>query len=86
MTVLSPARCKSKFPKSNPQIELCAGDNEGKDTCLGDSGGPLVAFNEEDRLWYSIGVTSYGNDCTAGSVYARSAGFIDWIKNIVANN
>ena len=82
-TVLSTDRCIVKYPSVTAETEVCAGDNDGKDTCQGDSGGPLVVLNQTDNLWYLHGVTSWGNDCFNGGLYARTSGFYSWIQKII---
>ena len=86
MNVLSSQRCNVKYPTSDPTIQLCAGDNEGKDTCAGDSGGPLVVKNPNNGKWYSHGVTSFGTGCGNGGVYARTSAYYDWIQQTIADN
>ena len=38
---------------------VCAGGEEGKDSCFGDSGGPLIV-QEEDNTFTLVGVVSFG--------------------------
>lgn len=86
MKILTATRGKAKYPTSNQAVEVCAGDNENKDTCQGDSGGPLVVVNPTNGKWYNTGVTSWGYGCGQGGVYARTSAFFDWIKtNVKAN-
>jgi hypothetical protein len=33
MNILTAERCKAKYSNSNQAVEVCAGDNENKDTC-----------------------------------------------------
>ncbi len=64
-------------------VMLCAGYPEGgRDSCFGDSGGPLTVSTDDGD--YSVGVVSWGSsECaTPGipGVYARTASFVDWIR------
>lgn len=67
-----------------PKKILCAGGEEGKDTCRGDSGGPLTLNKDRVELW---GVTSSGNvKCgTEGSpgIYTSVIEHMEWIKKIL---
>ncbi|CAK1583597.1 unnamed protein product [Parnassius mnemosyne] len=79
--------CIEKLPivKSlNPQNVICAGGNNGKDTCTGDSGGSLVKEVTEDfhTNWFLYGITSIGlAECGGGipAVYTRIVSYMDWI-------
>merc|ERR1712059_143836 len=83
--ILSDASCRSKMdgwtPKSN---QICAGGEDGKDSCSGDSGGPLFMkrvpsgeyrpseFSTEPN--YLLGIVSFGaKTCGRGKpgVYTR---------------
>lgn len=60
---------------------LCAGGENGKDSCRGDSGGPLMA--ERDARMYLAGVVSFGYECGLSGwpgVYTRVNKFRDWIE------
>ena len=68
--------------------QLCAGGEQGKDSCRGDSGGGLFTHQEGQNgditPWYLIGITSFGSkDCGNGrpGVYTRVSSFIPWIVN-----
>ncbi|XP_041980971.1 uncharacterized protein LOC121734426 [Aricia agestis] len=68
--------------------QLCAGELAGGlDACQGDSGGPLqVQMDNQHKMYYLIGVTSFGYSCGLPNVpglYTRVASFIDWIEDNV---
>lgn len=58
--------CNSKYRTININIlssQLCAGGEEGKDSCNGDSGGPLMGadlLNGLSPYTYLAGVVSFG--------------------------
>jgi secreted trypsin-like serine protease len=60
--------------------QLCAGSDEGRDTCKGDSGGPLV-WNR-GSVPYLVGLVSFGPGCgqsgTPG-VYTDVRHYAGWI-------
>lgn len=62
---------------------VCAGGEEGRDTCQGDGGGPLVCPMPEDSGRYAqVGVVSWGIGCGEAAnpaVYASTAHVIGWI-------
>ncbi|XP_052888786.1 CLIP domain-containing serine protease B4-like [Anopheles moucheti] len=64
---------------------ICAGGEEGKDTCSGDSGGPLM--RQIAGAWYLIGVVSFGlawcGVPDVPSVYTNVAEYVDWIRDNV---
>lgn len=58
---------------------ICAGETGGnKDTCQGDSGGPLVVL--ENSKYMLGGITSWGEGCMNGGVYARVSYYYSWIN------
>lgn len=67
-----------------PQSVICAGGEEGIDTCRGDSGGPLTWSRDRVELY---GVTSSGNvQCGAEGypgIYISVAEHINWIKSVI---
>lgn len=67
-----------------PQKYICAGGEEGIDTCRGDSGGPLTWIKNKIELW---GVTSAGNNHCGkkGSpgLYTKVIDYLDWIHSVV---
>lgn len=63
------------------QSFICAGGEEGKDTCKGDGGGPLVCPIQNDpQRYYQVGIVSWGIGCGENQIpgvyanvpYARS--------------
>lgn len=43
------AKCKARFSNITPNF-VCAGGEDGKDSCNGDSGGPLIARDDQDSV------------------------------------
>eukprot|EP00088_Acartia_fossae_P044349 TRINITY_DN4702_c0_g1_i5.p1 TRINITY_DN4702_c0_g1~~TRINITY_DN4702_c0_g1_i5.p1 ORF type:complete len:449 (-),score=40.10 TRINITY_DN4702_c0_g1_i5:66-1412(-) len=94
LPILSKRKCNEFYENVSFDEKLCAGAEEGKDSCNGDSGGPLVInkfspvsknllINDEDSSWIQVGVVSFGNrNCGSGSpgVYTRVSEYIPWIK------
>lgn len=65
---------------------ICAGGEEGKDTCTGDGGGPLVCQNPDTGYYELAGITSGGLGCGGANLpgfYANVAFFIPWLESIV---
>jgi secreted trypsin-like serine protease len=66
---------------------ICAGGEEGKDTCKGDGGGPLLCL--DDYKFVQAGIVSWGVDCGVvdePGVYTNVAQFKDWIKDELSKN
>lgn len=65
------------------QSFICAGGEEGKDTCKGDGGSPLVCPIEgEDEKYFQAGIVAWGIGCGENripGVYANVALFRNWI-------
>ncbi|XP_063700542.1 CLIP domain-containing serine protease HP8-like [Culicoides brevitarsis] len=75
--------------KRNPITEkqICAGGEEGKDTCRGDSGGPLLLNHRDGKgnnYIYAAGIVSYGlADCARHNwpgIYTNVGAYMDWIE------
>ncbi|KAI8428905.1 hypothetical protein MSG28_007538 [Choristoneura fumiferana] len=65
---------------------VCAGRGR-RDSCAGDSGGPLLCRDKNMR-YYLQGITSFGDGCGKRGkygIYTRTAGYVEWIKNIMSN-
>jgi len=63
---------------------LCAGGEEGKDSCKGDSGGPLIAREDDISPWLLIGVVSGGTSrCGIGApgIFTRVTNYDQWITD-----
>ncbi|XP_065340212.1 CLIP domain-containing serine protease B9-like [Cloeon dipterum] len=78
-------RCAAQYRVLYPSVkldssQLCAGGEQGRDSCSGDSGGPLVAQNGK---WFVTGVVSYGpRNCGTQDlpgIYTRVTSFLPWI-------
>jgi len=97
--ILNAAECSEKLKKSNfnpESSQICAGGEEGKDSCKGDSGGPLFikhlaqngqpSTDDEDPV-FVIGIVSFGGYfCGKGlpAIYTRITDMMPWImKNLV---
>ena len=70
-------------------FQLCAGGEEGKDTCFGDSGGPLVAGGTAGPPFQLVGLTSFGKGFCGREnnfgVYTVVADFREWIEDSLKN-
>ncbi|XP_055850336.1 uncharacterized protein LOC129914911 [Episyrphus balteatus] len=82
--------CQRVYSQSNVDLgtsQMCAGGQQGIDTCRGDSGGPLIGLDSyiKKRFYYFIaGVVSIGrNPCGEQGwpgVYTRVSEYVDWIQ------
>jgi secreted trypsin-like serine protease len=81
--------CKSVHGISLQTTQMCAGGEEGKDSCVGDSGGPLMKLVTENRnqFFYAAGVVSYGPKLcgTAGkpAIYTKVSEYVHWILETI---
>lgn len=69
------------FFKLDPSF-LCAGGEEGKDSCSGDGGSPLVCLDATKTQYVQIGMVAWGIGCGTGGipgVYADVLYGYDWI-------
>ncbi|XP_066150496.1 phenoloxidase-activating factor 1-like [Euwallacea fornicatus] len=86
-------KCRNAFAPLGVQLrddQICAGGEDGKDSCTGDSGGPLMRTLSSDvARWVVEGVVSFGyTQCgTKGfpGVYTRVAKYVPWIHKSVKN-
>lgn len=95
LKIFSNQRCQNTYrmgtkglPRGIIDSMVCAGDLQGgKDTCSGDSGGPLlITKNNNQCVFYLVGITSFGRHCAAPNtpaIYTRVSSFIDWISNTI---
>ncbi|XP_047036615.1 CLIP domain-containing serine protease B9-like [Helicoverpa zea] len=79
------AECKAAYKYNHiPDHVICAGGEDGIDTCRGDSGGPLTRVRDTIELW---GVTSHGNvQCgtkDSPGIYTNVADHMDWILTVL---
>jgi len=68
----------------SPSLHLCAGGEDGKDSCNGDSGGPLLARKSRISPWQLVGVVSGGTSrCGIGApgIFTRVTQYREWIRN-----
>lgn len=65
-------RMYKRFKISIQSSQLCAGGEEGYDSCGGDSGSPLMYYDESvnPRRWYAVGIVSFGLSQCAQANYA----------------
>jgi len=94
VNVTDSASCKDIYAERGGVLtekQICAGGQEGKDSCVGDSGSGLMRSlpdraRSSDR-WDLIGVVSFGPRLcgTKGvpGVYTRVNSYLDWILNTV---
>lgn len=84
--------CRQKYATKNIQLQdtqMCAGGQEGVDSCGGDSGGPLVSKERLDNrdVYVLSGVVSFGpKPCGLPGwpgVYTRVGAYIDWITSTI---
>lgn len=82
--------CRSTYTKQNIRLDtsqMCAGGEDGVDSCRGDSGGPLMVQQSISRrnIFFLMGVVSFGpTPCGLSGwpgVYTRVGAHIDWIQN-----
>ncbi|XP_055697813.1 CLIP domain-containing serine protease B9-like [Phlebotomus papatasi] len=80
--IVSFERCLAEYAgKTNlsKDLQICAGAEFLKDSCVGDSGGPLMT-----RLkfgWVAEGIVSFGIGCGSeiSSVYTKVSAYVPWI-------
>ena len=61
--------------------ELCAGGEEGKDSCDGDGGAPLVCQSKSGH-WHVVGLVAWGIGCAnpdVPGVYVNVYHYLDFI-------
>ncbi|XP_037273898.1 phenoloxidase-activating factor 2 isoform X3 [Rhipicephalus microplus] len=63
---------------------ICAGTEDGVDSCKGDGGGPLSCYTPDGR-YHLAGLVAWGIDCgtpDVPGVYVRVAKYLDWISEV----
>ncbi|XP_022659018.1 tryptase-like [Varroa jacobsoni] len=89
--VIENVNCQQKLRRTRlgPYFKLfegfiCAGSQEGEDSCKGDGGGPLSCYRHDGR--YALaGLVSWGIDCGSRDVpgvYVRVTRYLDWIAEV----
>ena len=70
-----------------PELQICAGGEEGKDSCAGDSGSGLMravkSSQNNTAVFYLVGVVSWGLTYCGGrnvpAIYAKVSKYLPWI-------
>ncbi|KAL7027517.1 hypothetical protein ACKWTF_005472 [Chironomus riparius] len=69
---------------------MCAGGDEGKDTCKGDGGSPLICpVDGQVNQYYQAGIVAWGIECgkkDVPGVYINVARYRDWIDKQIKIN
>jgi secreted trypsin-like serine protease len=84
VTVLPLEECKRVYlTRDLSTKQICAGGEDGKDSCNGDSGGPLMKVVDGKGYFYIAGVISFGpSPCGKQGkpgVYTKVSEYVDWI-------
>ena len=84
----------TEFPKNQITSNMICAHTKDKSACSYDSGGPLSFFDQADKHWTLIGVTSFvkrkrdlARSCAnnnAASVFARVTAQLKWILSHVS--
>jgi len=85
--VVSDEECFKIYASLMRDDMICAGGEDGKDSCSGDSGGPLVCPTADGLS--VTGVTSWGQGCGRPGkpgVYTEVVYFLDWILQTIEEN
>ena len=98
LKVVNSDECQAMYSKRGSKIsntsQLCAGGEEGRDSCVGDSGSALMASDTKPgeffATWKLVGLVSFGpQKCGTENipgVYSRVRHYIDWIIDIVTSS
>ncbi|XP_004692625.1 PREDICTED: complement C1s subcomponent [Condylura cristata] len=67
---------------------ICAGGEQGVDSCSGDSGGAFAVQdpNTENTKFYVAGLVSWGPKCGTYGLYTHVKNYIDWIRKTMQEN
>ncbi|CAL4059350.1 unnamed protein product, partial [Meganyctiphanes norvegica] len=81
---------KRKTAYPNPNMIMCAGEGDGKDSCRADSGGPLMLPSLDGLRYYIVGITSFGATVCGSeasqTVFTSVHYYKDWInQNMIAH-
>lgn len=92
LPIVSYAECLNVYKREVPitSSQICAGGEEGKDSCSGDSGGPLQVLSVNpsgEPAYIQQGIVSFGPRICGSQgkpgVYTKVAYYTDWImKNM----
>lgn len=81
------SNCASTYRSAGVTLgdtQICAGGENGKDSCTGDSGGPLMNYSPTNtNQFYVEGIVSFGPDCGRRgfpAVYTKVSRYLDWIN------
>lgn len=84
-------KCQSIYrEKQLTDEQLCAGGEEGVDSCRGDSGAPLMltAFQSHEK-WIVFGIVSHGpSKCGSKNypgIYTNVSYYVTWIHETVSS-
>ncbi|XP_055697810.1 CLIP domain-containing serine protease B10-like [Phlebotomus papatasi] len=80
--VVSFERCLAEYARKtnlSKDLQICAGGEFLKDSCVGDSGGPLMT--KQRYGWIAEGIVSFGIGCGSeiSSVYTKVSAYVPWI-------
>lgn len=88
VTLMNHETCQDNYAEIGDEVTddmICAGVLAGGlDSCQGDSGGPLL-WQNENRDWVQVGVTSFGEGCGQAQypgVYTRVASYLDDFEGV----
>lgn len=82
--------CMEMYHTLNVELiesQMCAGGEDGMDSCRGDSGGPLMAIHQNDNnvYWVIDGIVSFGpTPCGQEGwpgIYTHVGSYVGWIES-----